>query len=190
MIQMKAINQQTLPRMGERGQGFDVFKLLIAAVVAGAILLILMQTLQVLPQLGNRDPNDIAAETVKTQITNIGLPKFVPNVTFKKDDALSARTIAEKTKALAPDQVCVTTSDSTPGGASSFDDSGDGKTVFYKGGFNQQARLMILCDRQSEIDATISSFPNLGGLGVSSSHCTITEDSSSRYCIISIVSDQ
>lgn len=188
--------------MGERGQGFDVFKLLIAAVVAGAILLILMQTLQVLPQLGNREPNEVASETVKTQINNSGLPKTVSNVTFKTNDALSSKTIADKSKALSTEQICVKTTTSTPN-LSRFTAT-DGKTVEYTGSFNQQVRLVVICDSHNELQEDIDSFGSLTTLGVTldSEDVTVGDETveipecpepatlTSRYCLVAVVSDQ
>jgi len=173
--------------MNSAGQGFDVFKLLIAAVVAGAILLILLQTLQVIPTPGGRNPNELASETVKSQINNLGLPQYVDNVVFKNNAVLSGKTIAENSKALSSDQVCVKITDSTPN-KDAFKNT-NGRIVQYTGSFDQRTRLVVICDRKNELDDTISDL-ELEDLGVSTDNCPEPNGETTRYCLISVIADQ
>ena len=184
--------------LNQRGQGFDVFKLLIAAVVAGAILVILMQTLQIIRPLNTQDPNEVAATSVKSGINNPGIPDYVENVTFKKGSALRAATIAEKSKALSTNQVCVKKSGSTPN-PGSFEDNGGVAVIEYIGNSDQQVRLVVLCDRAGGLLAKNGYIDVLGdyktltgtdGLGVDSAGCFEGVPDSSRACLIAIVSEQ
>src|SRR3989344_1875933 len=88
-------------------QAFDVFQLLIAAVVAGAILLVLLQTLKLIPSIGSQTPNDKASDAVKGQVNTLGVVNTYKDVTFNPQQSLVARTIASASGSLSPDQVCV-----------------------------------------------------------------------------------
>ncbi len=184
--------------MNQRGQGFDVFKLLIAAVVAGAILVILMQTLQIIRPLNTQDPNEVAATSVKSAINNIGIPDYVENVTFKKGSALRAATIAEKSKAVSSNQVCVKKSGSTPNESSFLDNDGVA-VIEYVGSTDQQVRLVVICDRAgsftggtgyTQVLEDYTTLTGSDGLGVTSEGCFDAVPDSSRACLIAIVSEQ
>ena len=185
--------------LGSRGQGFDVFKLLIAAVVAGAILLILLQTLQVLPTLGSQGPTDSAANAIKSQINNPGSVKFLDNITFNRGDSLNAKTIASQSKGLGEDQVCVMLGKNAPN-VSNFKAT-NGKIISYNGSFAQKTRLLVLCDRQKEINGDIGNYGYKGGSGsesyfdsdISSSQCGSSFSSTggtSTYCVVAVVAEQ
>ena len=170
-------------KMNEKGQAFSVFKLLIAAVVAGAILLILLQTLQVLPNIGSRTPNEVASNAVKSQINEPGLPVIIGNVTFNNGDTLFNKTIAEKSRALSTDQVCVAVSDDAPN-ADSFEVI-DGKTVRYNGSFGQQVRLLVICDRANEIIESLEAFEYDEIFNLDLGDCKT--NTSNRLCYISVI---
>ncbi len=179
--------------MDSRGQGFDVFKLLIAAVVAGAILLILLQTLQILPNIGSQNPNNAASNAVKSKINEPGLPQILDNITFSNGDSLNAKTIAQQSKALSPEQVCVLKSASAPN-SDNFKIPGEaGRVVTYDGSFSQQTRLLVICDRSSEMQASLSDYGyDNAPFSIDPSDCGDSFDSASstRYCIVAIISDQ
>lgn len=174
--------------MDQKGQTFDVFKLLISAVIAIAILVILMNILGGIPGIGSDNPEKLAEDTVKGKLNAIGSPGFVSKVIFKKDDAISARSIALKSEALSEDQVCVTVSDSTPN-KKSFEDTAPGKIITYTGEGQQQTRLMVLCDRESDIDETIKNYKYDTKLGLTMSRCTVSSSGSQKYCIVAVVSE-
>ncbi|MCH7902152.1 hypothetical protein IIC68_00180 [archaeon] len=172
-------------KMNEKGQAFSVFKLLIAAVVAGAILLILLQTLQVLPNIGSRTPNEVASNAVKSQINEPGLPVIIENVTFDNGDTLFNKTIAEKSRALSTDQVCVAVSDDAPN-ADSFEVI-DGKTVRYNGSFGQQVRLLVICDRGGELEESLDAFRYIETFDLTFDGCNTDSDNTNRLCYISVI---
>ena len=180
-----------IPKLGSKGQGFDVFKLLIAAVVAGAILLILLQTLQILPQIGSENPNNSASNAVKSKINEPGLPQFIENVTFNNGDSLNAKTIAQQSKALSPEQVCVLVSNSAPTSTNSNVPSG-GVVVAYTGSFSQTTRLLVMCDRASELQVSLAAYGyDTDPYTIDPTDCESFDDSSSsRFCVVAVISDQ
>ena len=177
--------------IGQKGQAFDVFKLLIAAVVAGAILLILLNILQVIPGIGSQEPGKVAAEHVKSKSNDIGNPELVPNVTFKQGDSLNTKTIASKSEGLSEDQICVTVSESAPNKDQFEDLVGAGKIVKYNGTTTQKTRLFVLCDRENEIDVTLTTYgyDKLSSLGINLGHCAKDPQKTQKFCVVSVVSE-
>lgn len=177
--------------MDNKGQAYSVFKILIAAVVAGAILLILLQTLKLVPNLSGQEPNDVAAEVVKSQLNDLGIVKPRNDVTFNPGDSLNAKTIAENSEALSREQVCVLVSPNAPRG----DDEGvwsheTGALVQYNGSSAQRTRLLIVCDRASEITTSIEDYGYEEDIPVED--CESFDGSgenNTRYCVVSVVSD-
>ncbi len=174
--------------MDSKGQAFDVFKLLIAAVIAGAILVILLQILGPLITPTQENPNSVASTEVKTQTDNLGLPVITKLVTFQPQDSLSARTIAEKSGSLSAEQVCVITTESTPN-LSAFT-ANDGKVVIYNGNSGQRAKLLVLCDRQESLSETLTTYEydDKFGLDTSVSNCEFGAPSALKVCLVAVVS--
>lgn len=177
-------------KMNQRGQAFSVFKLLIAAVVAGAILLILLQTLQVLPNIGSQSPNNVASNAVKSQFNEIGLPRFIDNVTFANGDSLVAKTIADQSRTLDDERVCVSVSSDAPN-YDEFDiDTSPGRIVLYKGSFSQKTRLLVLCDRGDEIEDDLDEFGFSDDFDIPIGECdNRLLDTSNRACVVFVVPD-
>ena len=171
--------------MDSKGQAFSVFQLLIAAVVAGAILVILFQVLDRIIDPVGQDPNKIAGEVVQTQVTNTGVPAY-RDVTFGRDGALSASSIANQTNSISASRICIAVSDDVPN-ADEFTVGDTGKALQYSGG-NQQARLMVFCERGNEIEDALGAFsydfdiPSISG--ACSSDFT---SSSSKSCFVAVV---
>jgi hypothetical protein len=172
-------------KFNQKGQAFDVFKLLIAAVVAGAILLILLQVLNVLPPFQKKDPNNIASENVKSQINNLGSPITINDVTFSENAVVSAKTIAQKSGALSKEQVCLLVSDKVPNYVNFSNDSKD--VIIYNGKSTQRTRLVILCDRADEIDETMSSYQYDSKYNLSTDDCEF--DGTQTVCIVGVIPD-
>lgn len=181
--------------MDFRGQAFDVFKLLIAAVVAGAILLIMLNVLKIIPGIGTQQPSQVAAEHVKSKLNDIGNPVLVPNVTFNPGDSLNTKTISIQAGGISEDQLCVVTSESTPnvGAFKELPDSGTPKSIVkYTGTTPQRTRLFVLCDRERDIDETIATYGYGTGseLGIKSNNCLQgSSPKTQTFCIVSVVSE-
>ncbi|MEM4363912.1 MAG: hypothetical protein QXU92_04020 [Candidatus Diapherotrites archaeon] len=140
-----------------KGQAFDVFKLLIAAVVAGSILLILLQVLGGIDFLNEKDPNKEASNLVKNGVNYIASPQFAKDIRFKENMSMSAKTIASKSEGLSESQICVLVSDKVPNKTNfTINDAQKGKIVQYTGRMTQKTKLLGICDRGSELEKTIS----------------------------------
>ncbi len=143
--------------LGSRGQAFDVFKLLIAAVIAGAILLILLQIIGGLGPIGTQDPNEIASNQVKGKINNPGLAVTV-DATFSRDNpSIVAKTVASKAVGLSANQICVQVSPNAPN-FSNFKVDNDFSIVQYTGQFSQQVKLLVICDRKDELAPSVAKY--------------------------------
>jgi hypothetical protein len=96
------------PIKSNKGQAFDVFKLLIAAIVAVAILAILSRVLGIIrtPQ-GN--PTDVITRLVQTQFDNPGAVSPYEEVNFRGGESITAEAIAEKTGVTTKEQLCFVT---------------------------------------------------------------------------------
>jgi len=69
-----------------RGQAFEVFRLLIAAVIAGAILMVLLNILHII-QPRTQDPQDFVNQAVQSLATTGGI-KTSSTITFEKGQAI------------------------------------------------------------------------------------------------------
>ncbi len=176
--------------MDQKGQTFDVFKLLISAVIAIAILVILMNILGGIPGIGSDNPEKLAEDTVRGKLNSIGSPGFVNKVVFKKDDTISARSIALKSEALSEGQVCVLVGSKTPNNKS-FEETAPGKIITYAGEGQQQTRLMVLCDRESDIEDTLRNYKFTDKFGISPNRCNPAPSTSGsqKFCLVAIVSE-
>ena len=176
--------------MDSKGQAYSVFKLLIAAVVAMAILLMLFQVLDAVPGLGNKAPNDAAAEEIQSSINRPGTPVILRNILFDsaQGSSLRAKSIALQSEVIAPENVCVTTTDSTPN-ADKFDGT-NGRVLVYKGTGVQRTRLIVVCDRYDAIDEALEEYGYDEDYGIPSvDECTYDGPESAKFCLIAIISD-
>ncbi len=173
-----------------KGQAFDVFKLLIAAVVAGSILLILLQVLGGIDFLNEKDPNKEASNLVKNGVNSIASPQFAKDIRFKESMSMSSKTIATKSEGLDESQICVLVSGKVP----NYDNfTTNGKIVQYNGRTTQKARLLAICDRGSELSGTDGT---IDALGLSERYdfdlgdCADDfEDESSIACVVVVIPD-
>ncbi len=176
--------------MNSKGQANSVFKILIAAVVAGAILMILMNTLNFIPSIGGEDPNSSATNLVKSNINSAGLPEFV-EVTFNKDNSLNSRTIASKSKVIDKERVCVMVSKSAPNYDAFEDMGGDHLVVQYAGSYSVKTRLMVVCDAGDELEDSIDAY----GYGDTDAYdfdvtdCTDFASISNKCCVVVVVGE-
>lgn len=168
------------PAMNQRGQAFDVFKLLIAAVIALAILGILFGILRNVMVGVQTEPQQKAAEYVKNSITAIGELKITEAVTFSRNKSLNARTIAFETRALSEDQVCVSAGDFSED--DSFAEVSDGQIITYTGQSDKQTRLAVLCDYGNKLEETLQTYGK-GDTWRMNCGCT---DSDDRCCVVAV----
>ncbi|MEK6941407.1 MAG: hypothetical protein AABW85_00945 [archaeon] len=166
--------------MNTKGQGFEVFKLLIAAIVAGAILAILLPLLNI--DFTGRDPTTVAAEKIKAGITLPGTSLFTDTVSFKKNQPLVASTLANNSRQLNEDQVCVSKGDfeNDP----TFDDSQrPGKQIAYTG-TGKAVKMVVLCDSGTKISESAGSLPGLKSEWLGP--CEGFDSSDQMFCLVAL----
>ncbi len=177
--------------LNQKGQGFEVFKLLIAAIVAVFILTILLQILSGIVPPTQGDPTQEASSKIKSLVSSPYTPQNTGAVLFKKDNAIvNATTIARQTGSLSGAQICIDVSSDIEG-TELFERSSDGRILTYTGTTDYRAKLKVICGAGGSgpdtIDGTISTlnlgdvFPNCAG---------VTGSSSQTYCYVSVVSTE
>ena len=92
--------------MNNKGQSFDVFKLLISAVIAVVILSVLMGMISQI--FFNADkPIKIASRMLKDMTGSMYNTVREPSVKFSPNDSINAASLAEDSGGIQKDQVCV-----------------------------------------------------------------------------------
>ncbi len=136
----------------EKGQTFDVFKLLISAIIAGVILTVLLSIIQSGPIIPGQSPSDLATAKLK-EAYSTGTGSLLQSnlVSFSNQAQLNPSTLAENAD-LVSEQVCVSSGDAT--NASKFSVNSDG-IVTYIGSGTFRAKLSVLCDDSSRIADTL-----------------------------------
>lgn len=139
------------------------------------------------------DPNIIATTSVKDLKNQRGSPQFLDNVTFKNGSTLISSTIADKSRGLSTSQVCVLVSPNTPN-SSKFvppTSGAEGKIIRYDGQSSQKARLLVLCDRKSDMGSNDGAFKALGfdsgDFKLNISGCWDGASDSATVCLVAIV---
>ncbi len=139
--------------IGERGQAFSTFKLLIAAIVAVVILMILLSILGYINFSPRNQPIVSAADSLKAAYQTPSELVTSQKVTFtKSNNTLSRLTVVERANiGISPEQVCLSLGDFAGlAGQGGFDGGVDGDSpnvnrIMYKGGGSRDAKLSVLC---------------------------------------------
>jgi len=167
--------------MFQRGQAFDVFKLLIAAVVAIALLAVLLPIIYNIIMIGQNKPTETAVSLVKDSYNKPSLYQSTDNVTFNESDSLNAKTIASSSRILTEDQVCVSAGELS--GDPNFSDGANG-IVQYSGKSAKTVKLGIVCDIGKDVLNDFSQY----GLDPSliPSSCSACTSGNQTCCVILI----
>ncbi len=132
--------------MMRRGQAFEVFRLLIAAVIAGAILMVL---LNILGGVGIRtqDPQDFVNQAVQSLANNGGI-RTSAAITFEKGQAILLSAAATS---ATLDSSCVTC-DNADIKVKGFtcSKSKDGDILSYTGAHKVRAKIQVKCAPQND----------------------------------------
>lgn len=131
--------------MQEKGQAYSVFKLLIAAIVAMAILGILVPIIMQVMGIITKDPIAETKTLISDLVNNPGTLRHTDAVTFQPNTALSADSLVEKTP-LSPEQVCFS--------KGAFEDTEFFQEIgspvdklLYTGGSDRTVKIAVLCQR-------------------------------------------
>lgn len=169
--------------LNSRGQEFDVFKLVIAAIVAVAILGVLLSIMGGLVLPGS-EPGPEITRVVKSLINAPGQPGKTNPVTFKQGTALTAAAIAVGTGSLGEDQICFSTGDF---GEDQFEVSSDGRVLSYKRTTDFTARAQVICAAGDSLEEWVTTTYTLDwDLGSCTDRC-MNSDVKDTCCIVAAV---
>ncbi|MBI4052697.1 MAG: hypothetical protein HY394_01535 [Candidatus Diapherotrites archaeon] len=179
--------------MNEKGQAFDTFKLLIAAIVAIAILTILFQIFGLIPtNLLQSNPTEAAADKLKTATNKLALAQTTKDVVFDRtNNEFSNRPISKVSGVpIGPEQICVLRGYFADN--PEFEFISEGQSISYKGNSPKPAKITVLCDSGAgELASDLEQQPLLaadvekdGGLATCGSLPACTESSTETCCII------
>lgn len=175
--------------MLSRGQSFDVFQLLISAIVAGAILVILLNIIGIINPPGS-NLNSEATALVKTGLTSsYGSPVSKSNLSINNTITLAPTTIAQGTEVSASD-ICVSAGSFTDDSPSLFAPTTDGRALKYLGSGSKKIGLTVVCGRGSDLRdglGYISGFEDswVSSCGGGSWSCT-DETSNQTCCVVAL----
>lgn len=142
-------------KMGQKGQEFSVFKLLISAIIALAILAVLMPIIGGIVGGGfGADPNEEAVSQITNLYNKPSLHQLTKTVIFKQGTALNAKAIAVGTKLLTQDQLWLGRGTFSTG--TDFSEPASTGVISYKGSGSKSVKLSILCDAGSAIDVDLT----------------------------------
>ena len=136
--------------IGEKGQAFSTFKLLIAAIVAMVILVILLGILGVLPIIPNNKPLDEVSNTLKSAYGTHSQLSLSKKVTFTRDYVLARKALINKADiGLSEKQLCLSLGDfSAIGNHGGFEGGAPDNEakIAYTGSTQKDASFAVLCD--------------------------------------------
>lgn len=169
-----------------RGQAFDVFKLLIAAVIAVTLLGILIPIMQNLGIIVISDPVKEAATLVKNNFSYPAQYTEKKGVTFSRNMSLNSKAIASQSEAgLEPEQICLDRGDfandattfSPPNTVANI------TTVTYLGS-QLKATIGVLCDDGKSMANAIAANDLTSVATEYTTTCTNLSSSQNTYCLV------
>ncbi|MBM3282584.1 MAG: hypothetical protein FJY86_04585, partial [Candidatus Diapherotrites archaeon] len=139
--------------VNNKGQAFSTFQLLIAAVVALAILVLLLNIIGGLPNFGSSEPLEEAATLIKGQVNSPSELRTGSNpITFTKEDSLNPKAIADKSGVVTANQVCISLGDFLQDDGTDFAEMNEtAGIVKYTGSGQFRVRLSVICDTGTEL---------------------------------------
>ncbi|MDP2666594.1 MAG: hypothetical protein Q8P05_03780 [Candidatus Diapherotrites archaeon] len=136
--------------MNFRGQAFSTFQLLIAAVVALAILVLLLNIIGSLPFLSTQKPSTESVNLIKSQVNEPGALRTSNRLIFVRDDSLNTRAIASSSGILTEAQLCISKGDHEDTSEFEFTSITEGDVLRYNGS-QLGVKISVLCDTGTEL---------------------------------------
>lgn len=175
--------------MNSKGQSFDVFQLLIAAVVAGAILVILLNIIGGVLPPGTSNVNAEASNLVKTGVnTSYGSPTSKGNISMDNKTFLNPITIAQGTD-ISSDDICVTPGDFISDGSNDLF-SVQGRAIKYNGSGSKKVGLTVVCGRGADLTEAVGFLTDDPDAWYDGEYCgddwvdSCTDEASSQTCCL------
>ncbi len=136
--------------MDSRGQAYSVFKLLIAAIVAVAVLYILLNIIiRVIPPGNN--VQDVAAQMIGKQKDQPGQIDTSTSVTFGAGTSLASKALVGSS-GLTKEQICLHKGDYVDNETLQV----QGSTIMNAGTQNVTLKARVACDNSNELLETIT----------------------------------
>ncbi|MDO8627866.1 MAG: hypothetical protein Q7K42_05345 [Candidatus Diapherotrites archaeon] len=137
--------------MNSKGQGGEVFKLLISAVVAFVILGILLSLLGGLGGGFGSNPGDVARNKINEALKNPGSPRpSNQDVQFVSGENIAPSAITSGT-GITSDQICILQGQHETTDGFKF----SGRTLFYEGQ-TKKTSMDVLCNNSANIQQNLS----------------------------------
>ncbi|MDO8537669.1 MAG: hypothetical protein Q7S21_02185 [archaeon] len=166
---------------GQKGQEFSVFKLLISAIIALAILAVLMPIIGSIFLGFGTNPNDEAVTQIKNLYNKPSQHVLTKAVTFTQaSGGLNAKSIATGTQLLSQSQLWLGTGDF---GEGEFALSASGGIINYTGSGSKSVKLSIMCDAGKDIDTDLTE-NGLADIKPTSDPPTACDSTSNETCCI------
>jgi hypothetical protein len=171
--------------LGQKGQAFSTFKLLIAAIVAVVILVILLSILNLIDFNPRTKPIEGASELLKqADQTKYALITSDQTVTFTRTTQVNTKAILDQSGlGLTEDLLCLSLGDysdnsqSDGEGLSNF--VGTEKTLSYNANGKIDVKLSALCSEGSGLEGILNDSKNAVNPKIDGSwatHCACTQD--------------
>jgi hypothetical protein len=170
--------------LDKNAQAYSTFKLLIAAIVALAILMILMPIIGSVIGILENDPNDKARELLNNLYNQPEALKTTEDVTFSPDYVLSSTSLSEKIP-LSSEQICMSKGDYED--EDNFELQLDHRhRIVWKGSSKKTVKIVVTCNINLDylmegIEGTI--FEDRGW--DSSLDCSVCENRG-RCCLVAL----
>ena len=144
--------------MDSKAQASSVFQLLISAIVAGAVLMILLQVLGVINFGFNQAPDTAAADQLKDAWNHRATIKTTTsNVTFTSAASnINSVALADSSKVgISKEQICLSLGDFSTIDNPPFEINDDRTSITYTGSSNKDARVSVYCYTGKELQSTL-----------------------------------
>jgi len=185
--------------MGQKGQAFSTFKLLIAAIVAVVILMILLSILNVIDFSPRNQPIVGASDALEAAYQTPSALESSQSVTFTQDYTLSKKAVVERANiGISEDQICLSlgdyqgmTTSGFTGGVICTNSDGDcsnANRITYEGGGNRNVKLSVLCYDGEELPEIVgttspdSIYENIEEDWIDQCECTTDTDLQKQIC--------
>ena len=173
--------------LNNKGQAFSTFQSLIAAIVAIAILAILFQILGIIPGIGQQEPSSNAADLVKSLVNKPATPKTSSQVTFKANDSINTKAIAEDSQAgVTSSNITLMLGDFKPAEFSlEAKEAANLQSITYKGSSSKNVRLWAICDRKGDIGEVVNALQP-SETWDAGNYCPSVENEGETCCVIAL----
>ena len=177
----------------KKGQEFDVFKLLISAVVAVVILGLLLSIINIIIPPAQGNPSEEAGKLVQSIVNKPAQLQETQQVTFTNGKNINARGISLATKGYIEESaVCLSLGDfGERAGWTGGIENGNGASISYTASDSLQAKIAAVCDTVSAIQNAPNGDYFTSYIGSSMKNewfqsCECLQDAEGKCCFVAL----